>query len=115
MIKYLVLFMLSISIACANDIQADEINEEAKVDCLILKDKNSIICKFEAVRSTNDQNVTMQWIDPEGDISRTREMIVPSGHGSIYDFRFIEGRALGDWTFKVISNQKEYTTKFELN
>lgn len=115
MIKYLVLFMLSISVACANDIQTDEINEEAKVDCLILKDKNSIICKFEAVRSTDDQNVTLQWINPEGDISRTRDMIVPSGHGSIYDFRFIEGRALGEWTFKAIVNSKEYTTQFELN
>lgn len=87
---------------------------ETSVDCLILQDENSIICKFESKRSVEDQTIIAQWIDPQGDISRSREMIVPAGHGSIYDYRYIKGRLSGLWTFKVIYDNKEYTTQFEL-
>lgn len=93
---------------------SDELEFEAKVDCLILQDENSIICKYESLRSIEDEEIIVQWIDPQGDISRSREMIVPAGHGSIYDYRYIKGRLLGNWTFKVITNEKEYTTQFEL-
>jgi hypothetical protein len=90
-------------------------NHENKVDCLILEDENSIICKYIIKRTNNESSITAQWIDPTGEISRSRDMIIPAGHGSIYDYRYIEGRILGNWTFKVIDeNKKEYTTSFEL-
>lgn len=128
MIKYLFPFLLFLTIANAenidtnNEVLEDEysienINEariEPSVDCLILQDENSIICKFETNRSLEDQEIVVQWIDPQGDVSRSRNMIVPAGHGSIYDYRYINGRLLGSWTFKVIENEKEYTTNFEL-
>jgi len=101
-----------------NSIENDENLEllitEPNVDCLILQDENSIICKFETIRNTQDQQIIVQWIDPQGDISRSREMIVPAGHGSIYDYRYIKGRILGNWAFKVILDEKEYITQFEL-
>ena len=116
MIKLLVscLFLATLSFAQTLEEQYLESEFEPTVDCLILKDENSIICKFEAQRSLEDQNIIAQWIAPDGNISRSREMIVPAGHGSIYDYRYIKGRELGNWTFKIISNQKEYATQFEL-
>jgi len=128
MIKYLFPFLFLITILNAENIntQDDELiddepidySNEAKiepsVDCLILQDENSIICKFETNRINEDQEIVVQWIDPQGDISRSRSMIVPPGHGSIYDFRYINGRLSGDWVFKVIENDKVFETKFEL-
>lgn len=120
MIKYFSAFLFSATFMFAQvqttveGNNVEDIDSEPKVDCLILQDENSIICKFEALRSVEDQGIIVQWIDPQGDISRSREMIVPAGHGSVYDYRYIKGRLSGSWTFKVISQDKEYTTKFEL-
>lgn len=118
MIKVFVSFLIVCTFAFAQNEEnvqvLDDYVIEPKVDCLILEDENSIICKFESNRSTEDQQIIVQWIDPEGDISRSRDMIVPAGHGSIYDYRYIKGRSLGLWTFKVISDADEYSVQFEL-
>lgn len=128
MIKYLIPFLFFLTIVNAENINIDndelseenpielidEVKIEPLVDCLILQDENSIICKFETNRISEDQDIIVQWIDPQGDISRSRSMIVPAGHGSIYDYRYINGRLKGSWTFKVLENEKEYTTSFEL-
>jgi len=129
MIKYLFPFLFFITIANAENINTnseklindeestkniDEINIEPSVDCLILEDENSIICKFETNRVHENESIIVQWIDPEGKISRSRNMLVPVGNASIYDYRYIKGRALGEWTFKVIEKDKEYSTKFQL-
>ena len=92
----------------------DDVKIEPSVDCLILQDENSIICKFETNRSDKDESIVVQWIDPQGDVSRSRNMLVPAGHASIYDYRYLDGRIAGEWTFKVIENDKEFSTKFEL-
>lgn len=84
------------------------------VDCLILEDENSIVCKYIHTRVSYEKKVTVQWIEPDGSITRTREMIIPAYHGSIYDYRYIHGRTKGEWTFKVIDDNKEYTTTFVL-
>lgn len=128
MIKYLFPFLFFLTITNAENINIqneefsdenpieniDEVKIEPSVDCLILQDENSIICKFETNRIIEDQDIVVQWIDPQGDVSRSRNMIVPAGHGSIYDYRYINGRLLGSWTFKVIENEKVYETNFEL-
>ncbi len=128
MIKYLFPFLLFLTITNAENINTDNdeleneypienINQaiiEPSVDCLILQDENSIICKFETNRNLEDKEIVVQWVDPQGDVSRSRNMIVPAGHASIYDYRYINGRLLGSWTFKVIENEKSYTTTFEL-
>jgi len=117
MIKKLLISSLFcvVSMINAEDIIINEDTQSInKVDCLILEDENSIICKYLVPRSEEDQEIVVQWIDPQEDISRSRTMIIPAGHGSIYDYRYIKGRLAGSWTFKVIDNNKEYTTKFEL-
>ncbi|GGD36873.1 hypothetical protein GCM10012288_08690 [Malaciobacter pacificus] len=88
---------------------------EPNADCLILEDENSIICKFEVTRTSYDKQIKIEWISPSGELSRERDMIIPAGHGSIYDYRYINGRELGFWTFKVVlEDGKNYSTQFEL-
>jgi len=84
------------------------------VDCIILEDENSIICKYTVERSDSDKEVIIQWIDPNNEISRERDLLIPAGHASVYDFRYKDGREKGKWTFKVIDNSKEYTTTFTI-
>ena len=104
------------------DLDKDKLNEENIVaeqynpnaDCLILEDENSIICKFEVIRDVKEQIIIINWISPTGEISRTREMLIPAGDSSAYDYRYLDGREGGKWNFKILYNQKEYTSQFEL-
>ncbi|RXJ87965.1 hypothetical protein [Arcobacter sp. CECT 8985] len=88
--------------------------KQEHVDCVILEDENSIICKYLQTRVDYEKKVIFEWIDPDNEISRKREMIIPPEHGSIYDFRYKDGRKKGEWIFKVIDGKKTYQTKFEI-
>ena len=83
-------------------------------DCIMLEDENSIICKYTHPRVEHDTNITVQWIDPKGKISRNRDMVIPAYHGSVYDYRYLMGRMDGIWEFKVLDHGNEITTKFEI-
>jgi hypothetical protein len=126
MIKYLVPFLVLANVLFAENTPVKEENITPKVeqvleqaynpnvDCLILEDENSIICKFEVIRDIKDQNIIIHWISPTGEISRTREMLIPAGDVSAYDYRYLDGREGGKWNFKVVYNNNEYTSSFEL-
>lgn len=116
MIKIIISFLLFFTISLAQkENNTVFLNEyEPTVDCLILEDENSIICKFETKRSLRDEDIVLQWINPEGIVSRQRNMLIPAGHGSIYDYRYVEGRVKGTWTFQVIFKDKKYSTIFEI-
>jgi len=88
--------------------------KENKVDCIILEDENSIICKYSHERTSVEKNITVKWIEPDGSITRVRDMIIPSLHSSVYDYRYLSGRTKGVWTFKVIDNGDEYTSTFPI-
>ena len=88
--------------------------DKPEADCLILEDENSIICKYIHGRSSSDKNVIFEWIDPDGKISRTREMLVPANHGSVYDFRYMDGRKKGIWTFQIKDGEDILKTQFEI-
>ena len=88
--------------------------ESANADCIILEDENSIICKYTHKRVGYDKSVTFDWIEPNGKISRTRQMTIPAGHGSVYDFRYKKGRTHGVWTFKVADGEQEIKTNFTI-
>jgi len=106
--KKILIFMLLLSLSLLGQENIPE------VDCLILEDENSIICKYVLNRENKDKNITFEWIDPEGNISRSKDVMVLSNHGSVYDFRYINGRQKGIWTFKVIDNGQIYKTEFEI-
>jgi hypothetical protein len=126
MIKYLVPFLVLANVLFAENTPvkeenltapAEQVIEQAyspNVDCLILEDENSIICKFEVIRDIKDQNIIIHWISPTGEISRTRDMIIPAGDVSAYDYRYLDGREGGKWNFRVVYNNNEYTSSFEL-
>lgn len=114
MIKYLIAFFMITSLFSA---QETNIMQEynPNLDCLILEDENSIICKFEVIQDEeNEQDLTINWINPSGEISRSRDIILSAGDSSAYDFRYIDGRESGIWNFKIIYKEKEYSTKFEI-
>jgi hypothetical protein len=81
-------------------------------DCIILNDENSIVCKYTHQRVDYDKEVLFQWVEPDGVTTRKRVMSIPAYHGSVYDYRYMEGRAIGEWKFKVIDGDKEYNTSF---
>ena len=116
--KHLVFFIICVLPLFGNVVQVNE--EKIKdynpnADCLVLEDEKSVICKFEVMRDeTKEQQITINWISPTGEISRTREMIIPAGDTSAYDYRYLDGRENGKWDFKIIYSGKEYSTKFEL-
>jgi hypothetical protein len=84
------------------------------VDCIILEDEGSIVCKYMHKRVPYDKNITIYWVDPTNHISRQREMKIPAYHGSVYDYRYIKGRIKGRWSFRVLDANKTYSTTFEL-
>jgi hypothetical protein len=102
----------SLLFASEQDFHDDEVKE---ADCLILKDENSIICKYTSPRQMEDKEVIFEWINPNGETTRKRTMVIPAGHGSVYDFRYISGRLKGTWTFRVFDEQDSVSTTFELN
>ena len=111
--KYLVLILFISNNSIAEDIiDNNDYNSINTVDCIILSDENSIICKYIHKRVDEDKYVEFVWINPSKTISRQRTMLIPAGHGSIYDYRFINGRASGKWTFEVLDNNQSYKTNF---
>ena len=84
------------------------------VDCIILEDENSIVCKYVQDRVDHERDVIFDWVEPDGKISRTKNLTIPVGHGSVYDFRYKDGRTAGIWTLKVTDGNKEYKTTFEV-
>lgn len=110
--KKIFLGILVMAASCfAATVDEEDVNS---VDCLILKDENSIVCKYSHERIDEDKEIKVQWLDPEGNVSRERNLIIQAGHGSIYDFRYIDGRMKGIWTFKVKDGEKVSEGTFEL-
>jgi hypothetical protein len=120
MIKYISSFLLLINVLFAQNLvtnqeeKIENVPYNPNVDCLILEDENSIICKFEVIRDEKDQNIIINWISPTGETSRTREMVIPAGDSSAYDYRYIDGRENGKWDFKITYQGKDYISQFEL-
>lgn len=105
--------LLLLMIVSVNAIATEDYDDN-KADCLILKEENSIICKYIHTRINEDKSVRFEWIEPDGSITRIKDLIIPAGHGSVYDYRYIKGRTKGIWTFKVIDAAAEITTNFTL-
>jgi len=111
--KILIILFFIVSVFAENIVEKKSYNPN--IDCIILEDENSIICKFTVeINKKNDQIVDIKWIDPSGQISRNKEIIIPAGNASAYDFRYLHGRQKGEWKFVITYKDKEYLSKFEL-
>ena len=102
-----ILLLLSIS---SLSVLADETS--SKVDCILLKDENSIICKYTHERININKTVKFEWYEPDGVVSRVRVISIPAGHGSVYDYRYIKGRTAGLWRLEVTDNNVVVKTNF---
>lgn len=111
--KTLIIIILISSFMLGSDGVSD--SDIKAADCVILKDENSIICKYTFKRAMEDKMIVFEWINPDGEMMRNRTNIAPAGHGSIYDFRYISGRLKGIWTFRVLDGEDTIETTFELN
>ena len=104
--------IIFISLIFLINLYAIDKNIEKRIDCIILEDENSIICKYTHERIQKDKMVIFNWIEPNGETTRVRSMIIPAGHGSVYDYRYVNGRAKGKWTLKVVDSNKSFETNF---
>ncbi|NQY21288.1 MAG: hypothetical protein HRT40_08250 [Campylobacteraceae bacterium] len=93
---------------------SSSLNASASSECIIIKKENSIICKYMRSSKDIDREVRIEWVNPKDIISRVRNVIIPAGHGSIYDFRYIDGREKGIWIFRVIDNKTTTLSTFEI-
>lgn len=108
-------FIMFISFLFANTQSSTNELYNPNIECLILEDENSIVCKFEVQKDEeSSQKVTINWISPNGEISRSRELEVAPFDTSVYDFRYLDGREKGLWSFVIIYKNSQYSSNFEL-
>lgn len=120
MLKHVISLFFALSLY-SNELNIDSKNQEEdknyspKVECSVLEDENSILCKFEIIIDPiEDQTISLKWINPNQELTRTRDIIIPAGGSSAYDFRYLDGREKGIWNFKIIYKDKEYSNNFEI-
>ena len=74
------------------------------IQCEILDDGiEKIKCTFETKRKAQERAVTFYWHSeshPQDD--RERRIALPANHGSVYDYRYLRGRAPGIWRVSVV-------------
>gem|GEM_PF-460177 len=61
-----------------------------------------LVCTFKTKRKNVPRSATFFWhseTHPQDDRERTIEL--PANHGSVYDYRYLRGRAQGVWTLTV--------------
>ncbi|OQX59929.1 MAG: hypothetical protein B5M52_01855 [Helicobacteraceae bacterium 4484_230] len=80
--------------------------KEARLVCSIVNEEiEKILCKVELPRVDYDREVKFLWHSssyPQDD--RERTIILSAGHSSVYDYRFLRGRAQGEWVVKSTVN-----------
>ncbi len=92
--------------------------DAANVQCDIENER--IYCTYYLDRSdnTDGKEVEFHWISPHSpDDDRIRHFRIPPYYGSVYDYRFLPGRARGIWRVEVIDLETNETvaTTFDIN
>lgn len=89
--------------------------------CSVLDDGvEKIQCKLVTPRKNEAREADFIWHSeafPQDD--RERLLTLPANHGSVYDYRFLRGRAAGMWTVTVTlteadGNQTDTSCQFKL-
>ena len=90
----------------------------AKVQCEIENEK--IYCTYYLDRSDNQfgKEVLFHWFSPNSpEDDRIRHFKIPPLYGSVYDYRFLPGRAKGEWRVIVqdLETNETVETTFDIN
>lgn len=85
--------------------------QDTTVSCEILDDGvEKIQCKLVTLRQDVARDAMFVWHSdafPQDD--RERSLTLPANHGSIYDYRYLRGRAQGAWTITVTLTEADGT------
>lgn len=77
--------------------------DESSLVCEVIDDGiEKIQCTFVTPRKNEARETTFYWHSesfPQDD--RERSITLPANHGSVYDYRFLRGRAQGIWNVTV--------------
>jgi hypothetical protein len=90
----------------------------ADVQCRIENERIYCIYSLDRSDNQNGKNVKFHWISPaSSEDDRIRHFQIPPRYGSVYDYRFLPGRAEGRWHVKVIDLETNETveTTFDIN
>lgn len=106
--------LISTSLFAGNVADMNDINCENEI---LEKEKEIIKCTYIAPYTDIDRTVTFNWIEPNGEVSRTRDINITKNHRSVYDYRFKNGRTIGKWNIQVIDklNNNNITSEFNVN
>lgn len=98
-------------LSCAEEYQ------NSSVTCGIMESEHKIIqCTFVTDRSNEDRTIVFSWhstATPQDD--RERTIVLKAGHGSVYDYRYYYGRALGEWEVSVKDSDDMLLSSTTLN
>lgn len=90
---------------------------EDRLYCEVQNDSiEKIICTFETLRKDEKREVTFFWhseTQPQDD--RERTVALEANHGSVYDYRFLRGRAEGIWNVTATLTGSDGVTETEHN
>jgi len=78
---------------------SDNVVQEDKLNCEVGSER--IVCTYSTLNENADREYVVKWFDPNGKESRLKYSILPAGHSSFYDYRFLPGRLAGNWTVTV--------------
>jgi hypothetical protein len=87
-----------------SDENADKSGKNApKIVCKKAEGKIAKIrCKFSTESASEDREVTFFWRSPTSPKDdRRRTLVLPGGHRSVFDERYLYGRAAGEWEISV--------------
>ena len=87
------------------------------VECMVVRnDIEKIVCKVEVERADYDRAVTFVWHTkkyPQDD--RERTVVLNANHISVYDYRFLRGRAQGTWNVSITLDDTESQNSAEVD
>lgn len=92
-----------------------EVQKNTQEALICLQESGQITCKLLAKRIDRDRVVIFRWFAPTSPKDdRTREMILPANHASIFDRRHVQGRSKGKWRVEVEIEADQPSTSFTL-
>lgn len=99
------ILMFTLSLFATDALICEVINEDE-----ILKIK----CTYQTTRKSYDRNISMAWTSPSTpQDDRFKTVLLPANYGSVYDYRYFDGRADGSWTISATDDSTGQVTTIE--
>jgi hypothetical protein len=116
-IKLIFKITFSFSLLALQSLNANTLPNKAECKISELDKDNTrkiIVCQYIHSRSDTDKEVYIEWINPRREVDRARKLTIPAGHGSVFDYRYLDGRTKGKWRFVATDEDEKYQTSFEV-